>query len=195
MDQTHSLPGGTRHLILDRDGVLNEEPAAQGYVLRPADFKWLPGSREALAILSKAGLRISVVSNQSAVGRGLMSQAQLDQVLDTMRSQAEAAGAHISAVFFCPHAPAAHCDCRKPAPGLVRRAMADSGIGAAQTLMVGDDVRDIEAAQAAGVAAALVRTGKGRRAAATLAERGEMPPVFDDLAQIARNLLGTSRTG
>src|SRR5665213_3559358 len=191
MAPAHFLPAGTRHLILDRDGVLNEEAPAQGYVLRPADFKWLPGSREALAILSKAGLRISVVSNQSAVGRGLMSQAQLDQVLDTMRSQAEAAGAHISAVYCCPHAPAAHCDCRKPAPGLVRRAVAESGIGAAQTLLVGDDVRDVEAARAAGVAAALVRTGKGVEAAAALTERGEILPVFDDLAQVAQTLLRT----
>jgi D-glycero-D-manno-heptose 1,7-bisphosphate phosphatase len=194
MVAAHPLLAGTRHLILDRDGVLNAEAADGSYILRAADFKWLPGSREALARLSRAGLRISIVSNQSAVGRGLMSQAQLEQVLDAMRTQAEAAGAHISAVYCCPHAPEAHCDCRKPAPGLLRCAIEASGIPAAQTLMVGDDVRDVDAARAAGVGAVLVRTGKGMAAAASLAGRGERLPVFDDLAQVAYNLLRTSRT-
>jgi D-glycero-D-manno-heptose 1,7-bisphosphate phosphatase len=194
MPAAHVLPVHTRHLILDRDGVLNEEAQNHGYILQPADFKWLPNARQALAKLSQSGLRISVVSNQSAVGRGLMSQAQLDQVLDAMRDQAQAQGAHISAVYCCPHTPEAHCDCRKPAPGLVRRAVADSGIPAAQTLMVGDDVRDMEAAHAAGIAAALVRTGKGLKTAARLAERGQLPLVFDDLAQLAEHLLRDSRT-
>ena len=194
MAAAQPLPSATRHLILDRDGVLNEEAPDHGYVLRPADFKWLPRSLEALRMLSRAGLRISVVTNQSAVGRGLMSQAQLDQVLDAMRIQAAAAGAHISAVFFCPHAPDAHCECRKPAPGLVLSAIRDSDIPAAQTLMVGDDVRDVEAARAAGVAAVLVRSGKGLQAAATLSARGDSLPVFDDLEQIVHTLLRHSRT-
>lgn len=194
MTAEQPLPPGIRHLILDRDGVLNEEAPDHGYILRAADFKWLPGSREALVRLSQAGLRISVASNQSAVGRGLMSQEQLDQVLEAMRTQAEAAGAHISGVYCCPHAPQANCDCRKPAPGLVLCAIEDSGIPAAQTLLVGDDVRDVEAAQAAGVRAALVRTGKGRAAAGTLTQRGEVLPIFDDLAQLARTLLQSFRT-
>jgi D-glycero-D-manno-heptose 1,7-bisphosphate phosphatase len=111
-----------------------------------------------------------------------------------MLAQAEAAGARISGTYFCPHAPEAHCDCRKPAPGLIRRAIQDSGIAAAQTLVVGDDVRDVVAARAAGVAAALVRTGKGERAAAELNERGDMPPVFADLAQVADSLIPASGT-
>ena len=111
-------------------------------------------------------MRISIATNQSAVGRGLMTPQQLEHVLAAMRTQAEAAGARIDAVFFCPHAPGAHCDCRKPAPGLILSALQESGIPAAQTLLVGDDVRDVEAARAAGIAAALVRTGKGLRAAA-----------------------------
>jgi D-glycero-D-manno-heptose 1,7-bisphosphate phosphatase len=186
MAPSRALPAQTRHLILDRDGVLNVEAADHGYILRPADFHWLPGSLEALSSLSRAGLRISVATNQSAVGRGLMTMPELDQVLATMRAQAETAGAQISGIYVCPHAPEAHCDCRKPAPGLLRAALRDSGIPAAQTLLVGDDVRDVQAARAAGIAAVLVKTGKGVQAAAQLYGRGEVLPVFDDLAQLAR---------
>jgi D-glycero-D-manno-heptose 1,7-bisphosphate phosphatase len=176
-----------RHLILDRDGVLNQEAPDHGYILKPEDFRWLPGSLQALVRLSGNGLRLSIATNQSAVGRGLMTEQDLDQVLTAMLDQARTAGARIAAVFVCRHAPEAHCDCRKPAPGLLLAAMAESGIPAAQTLLVGDDVRDVAAARAAGIAAALVRTGKGRRAAAQLLARGEVVPVFDDLAQFARS--------
>jgi D-glycero-D-manno-heptose 1,7-bisphosphate phosphatase len=186
MGSNHSLPDKIRHLILDRDGVLNHEAPNRGYILQPSAFEWLPGALPALAALSKAGLRLSVATNQSAVGRGLMTQARLEEILATMQTQAEAAGAHISGVYHCPHAPEVHCDCRKPAPGLLRAAVRDSGIPATQTLVVGDDVRDVEAACAAGIAAVLVRTGKGLGAAAQLAARGDPVPVFDDLAQLAR---------
>ncbi|HTC43609.1 MAG TPA: HAD-IIIA family hydrolase [Steroidobacteraceae bacterium] len=188
MRSDHPLPENIRHLILDRDGVLNHEAPDHGYILQPAAFKWLPGALAALVALTKAGLRLSVATNQSAVGRGLMTQAQLDEIQGAMRTQAEAVGAHISGVYHCPHAPEAKCDCRKPAPGLLRAAVRDSGIPTAQTLMVGDDVRDVEAARAAGIGAVLVRTGKGWGAAAQLHARGETLPVFDDLAQLARIL-------
>jgi D-glycero-D-manno-heptose 1,7-bisphosphate phosphatase len=183
------LPTGIRHLILDRDGVLNVEVPDHGYVLQPADFKWLPGALSALAMLSRAGLRLSVATNQSAVGRGLITAQQLDLVFAAMRTQAEAAGAHISGVYCCPHAPDQHCDCRKPMPGLIRAALQESGIPAVQTLLVGDDVRDVQAARAVGVTAVLVRTGKGLRAAAQLQANGNPPQVFDDLAQFARSFV------
>jgi D-glycero-D-manno-heptose 1,7-bisphosphate phosphatase len=182
------LPAPIRHLILDRDGVLNQEAPDHGHILWPEDFKWLPGSLPALVMLAGLGIRISVATNQSAVGRGLMTARQLEQVLAAMRRQAEAAGARIAAVYVCSHAPEAHCDCRKPAPGLIRLAVQESGICAAETLMVGDDVRDVEAARAAGVNVVMVRTGKGPDACARLQERGDLPPVFDDLAQLARAL-------
>jgi D-glycero-D-manno-heptose 1,7-bisphosphate phosphatase len=185
MAATQPLVATVRHLILDRDGVLNQEAPDQGYILRPEDFKWLPGSLQALVTLSGFGLRISIATNQSAVGRGLMTPQDLDQVLATMLDQARAAGARIAGVYVCRHAPGDRCDCRKPAPGLILSALQESGIAAQQTLLVGDDVRDVAAARAAGIAATLVRTGKGRRAVAQLLARGEVVPVFDDLAQFA----------
>lgn len=185
-----------RHVILDRDGVLNSEPPDSGYVQRPDDFRWLPGALDALAMLHRAGIRISVATNQSGVGRGIMSLADLEKVHARMLADAASAGGAIDAVFFCPHAPGAHCTCRKPEPGLIRAAIDRSGIPAVESLLVGDDARDLEAAARAGVAAALVRTGKGHGIAAELGKRapadGRAIAVFDDLQALARDL--TSRT-
>lgn len=178
----------TRHVILDRDGVLNREAPAHGYILEPADFHWLPGALEALALMHGAGIRLSVASNQSAVGRGLMDLAQLEGIMAHMRAQAAAAGGPIDAVFYCPHAPEDACDCRKPRPGLLIAAVKASGIDPGLTLFAGDDLRDVEAAQAAGVAPVLLLTGKGAGAAAQLRNRGITLPIYDNLLHFAREL-------
>ncbi len=176
-----------RHVILDRDGVLNVEAPNRGYVTRPEAWHWLPGAREALALLARAGVRVSVATNQSGVGRGLMSAADLDAVHARMRRETEASGGRIDALFTCPHAPGAGCRCRKPAPGLIEDAVAAAGVPPAETLVVGDDGRDLQAARAAGVPAALVLTGKGRAAAAALSPH--TVPVYDDLHALARALV------
>jgi D-glycero-D-manno-heptose 1,7-bisphosphate phosphatase len=175
-----------RHVILDRDGVLNREAHGAGYILEPAEFVWVPGALEALAMLRRAGLYLSVATNQSGVGRGLMSLAQLEAVHERMRTEAAQNGAALDAVLFCPHAPDDRCACRKPEPGLIREAIARSGIAAADSIVVGDDQRDLEAAARAGVRAALVRTGKGRK---TEALNGTKVPTYDDLPELARALL------
>jgi D-glycero-D-manno-heptose 1,7-bisphosphate phosphatase len=177
-----------RHVILDRDGVLNREAHGAGYILQPAEFFWLPGALEALAMLRRAGLYLSVATNQSGVGRGLMSLAQLEAVHERMRTEAARNAAALDAVLFCPHAPGDRCACRKPAPGLIQEAISRSGIAAAESIVIGDDQRDLEAAARAGVSAALVRTGKGRRTEALL--NGTKVPTYDDLPELARALLG-----
>jgi D-glycero-D-manno-heptose 1,7-bisphosphate phosphatase len=177
-----------KHVILDRDGVLNREAHGGGYVLEPAEFFWLPGVLDALAMMRRAGLHLSVATNQSGVGRGLMSVAQLEAIHDRMRTEAANNGAALDAVLFCPHAPDDGCACRKPAPGLIHEALARSGITAAESLVVGDDQRDLQAASRAGVRAALVRTGKGRKTETLL--RGTEVPIYDDLPQLARAILG-----
>ena len=178
-----------KHVILDRDGVLNREADGVGYVLGPEQFFWLPGALEALAMLHRAGLYLTVATNQSGVGRGLMTLAQLDAVHDRMRADAARHGAVLDTVLFCPHAPDDACACRKPAPGMIHEALARSGFGAAESLVVGDDQRDLEAASRAGVNAALVRTGKGRKTEMTL--RGNAIPTYDDLPQLVRALLAS----
>jgi len=172
-----------RHLILDRDGVLLAEDEGGGYLTRAADLRWLPGARQALAAFHAAGLRVSVATNQSAVGRGLMTGEALEAVHDRLRRDAAAAGGRIDAILSCPHAPEDGCHCRKPLPGLLLEAMRLAGLPAAQTLVVGDDLRDLEAARAAGVKAVLVRTGKGARVEGSAGAAGV--DVFDDLAAVA----------
>jgi D-glycero-D-manno-heptose 1,7-bisphosphate phosphatase len=177
---------GFRHVILDRDGVLNREADGNGYVREPAQFHWLPGALEGLTILRRAGVHLSVATNQSGVGRGLMSAADLAAVHARMQAEAAAHGGALDAVLVCPHAPLEACACRKPAPGLIQAAIARAGIAAHASLVVGDDERDLEAARRAGVAAALVRTGKGRQTEQRLG--GAPVAAYDDLAQLARAL-------
>jgi D-glycero-D-manno-heptose 1,7-bisphosphate phosphatase len=196
-----------RHVILDRDGVLNCEPPDRGYVVRPEDFRWLPGALASLVTLRRAGTRLSVATNQSGVGRGLMTLAQLEAVHARMLAEAAAAGGAIDEVLVCPHAPEEGCDCRKPAPGLIETAIAHSGIPASETLGVGDDERDLQALERAGVAAALVRTGKGRQTEARMIGRADsraMPRatacgmsigVYDDLEALTRAMMAGSVQG
>ena len=181
-----------RHVILDRDGVLNHEAPEGSYVRSPEEFRWLPGALEGLALLRGAGLRLSVATNQAGVGRGVVSLAQLAAVHARMQADAAAHGAALDDVLYCPHAPEEQCDCRKPAPGLIQAAVARSGIAASDSLVVGDDRRDLEAAERAGVAAALVRTGKGRRTEVLLGNAAV--PAYDDLRELARAIL-TARLG
>jgi D-glycero-D-manno-heptose 1,7-bisphosphate phosphatase len=180
-------PREIRHVILDRDGVLNVEAPHGGYVRDPSGFQWLPGALEGLALLAAARVRLSVVTNQAGVGRGLMTLNDLALIHERMRSEAAAHAAPISEVLFCPHAPEEGCDCRKPAPRLIVTAIQHAGIPATQSVVVGDDERDFEAARRAEVAFALVRTGKGRRAEARIAGAGA--PAYDDLLVLARALL------
>ena len=176
-----------RHVILDRDGVLNYEAPEGSYVREPSEFHWLPGALEGLALLRRAGVRLSVATNQAGVGRGVMSLEQLAAVHERMQREAAAQGAALDAVLYCPHAPEEQCSCRKPAPGLIEAAVARSGVAASDTIVVGDDRRDLEAAQRAGVVAALVRTGKGRRTEALLGNSAV--PAYDDLRELARAIL------
>jgi len=175
-----------RHLILDRDGVLNVEAHGCGYVTKPDQWQWIPGALEALAQLHQAGIRMSIATNQSAVGRGLMTRADLDSVHRHMLADVVQAGGSIAAVYVCPHRPEQGCGCRKPAPGLIRSAVAESGIGVEETLVVGDDIRDLAAARGAGVEAVLVLTGKGQHAAAL---RRPATPIYDDIGALARFLV------
>jgi phosphoheptose isomerase len=174
------------HVILDRDGVLNEELAHGGYITDPGDFRWLPGALPALAALRAIGVRISIATNQSGVGRGQLSELELARVHDKMIAEAAIACGSIDAIYCCPHAPGSACACRKPLPGLIERAIDQSDISKANTLVVGDAERDLEAARAAGARAALLRTGKGRSCESFAAARGI--PIFDDLAELAAEL-------
>lgn len=179
-----------RHVILDRDGVLNAEPGDGGYVTDWAQWRWLPGALESLVLLHAEGVCISVATNQSCVGRGIFARDRLDAIHACMLDEVAQAGGAIDHLFVCPHAPGDLCDCRKPSPGLLRDAIEASGILRPATVAVGDDLRDLQAAEAVGIPAVLVRTGKGT---ATEAAMGAIDvPVFDDLRAFTAALLSDS---
>ncbi|MCB9763831.1 MAG: HAD-IIIA family hydrolase [Alphaproteobacteria bacterium] len=175
-------------LILDRDGVLNAE-SPERYVRRPAQWRWLPGSLVALGVFQEAGWRLAVATNQSGVGRGLMTGAALDAVHARMSAEAAARGVHFAAIRACPHAPWAGCTCRKPRPGLLLGLLDLLGERPEAALLIGDAIRDLTAARAAGVRAALVRTGKGATCEPEARQQGlATAGVFDDLLAASRAL-------
>ena len=174
------------HVILDRDGVLNREPTS-GCVADPGDWLWERGALEGLELLARSVVRVSIVTNQSCIGRGWCEALDVERVHTWLGDRLSEMGIDLVGVFTCPHAPADGCRCRKPAPGLVVDAIAASGIISDATALVGDDVRDIEAAAAAGISSVLVRTGKGRSAERYLGARAR---AFDDLHRAVAELLG-----
>ncbi len=151
-----------RHVILDRDGVLNRE-LESGWLTDPEQWKWEDGAIAALAIWSTHGTRISVATNQSGIGRGAVSRKAVDSVHAWLSNEMASLGVELVGIFVCPHALDESCDCRKPRPGLIRQAVEKSGIPAAETIVIGDDLRDLAAGRAAGLRVALVCTGKGPR--------------------------------
>lgn len=175
-------PDGTRRwVILDRDGVINQD--SPDYIRSPADWHPLPGAIQAIARLSGAGFGVAVATNQSAVGRGYLDLPALEAIHARLREQVATAGGRLAAIAWCPHTPDDHCACRKPRPGLLKHLMATCDFVAADALMIGDTARDIEAAWAAGMAALAVGAD-----AARLGERFRVP-TFTDLAHAADWLL------
>lgn len=181
-----------RLVVLDRDGVINRESAA---FIKTAD-EWLPlpGSLEAIAALTKTGFTVVVASNQSGVGRGLISPAALQEIHARMLKAVEQAGGKLAGIFFCPHRPEDQCDCRKPKAGLLRQIEAQFACSLKGRPVIGDSARDLEAAQTAGARAILVRTGNGVATEAGLGSE-HRPEVFDDLAAAARALIGEEVAG
>jgi len=145
------VPASGACVFVDRDGVVNER-ILDGYVLTWSDFRWRPDALASLAALAKAGKPIVVVSNQSCVGRGLLGADALVDIMDRMAARLEENGSPLTAWYCCPHAPDAGCDCRKPKPGMLRRAARELGFDLAACHMIGDTESDVAAGAAAGCA-------------------------------------------
>ncbi len=176
------------YLILDRDGVINED--SDDYIKSPDEWQPLPGSIEAIARLSQAGVRIVVATNQSGLGRGYFSDIDLANMHALMLALVEEAGGEIAGIFYCPHTPDQACDCRKPAIGLLRQIEAEFGLPVAGSYYVGDSGKDIDCALAAGCRPVLVTTGKGRQTALELsADKRLKTLIFADLADFSRHFL------
>ena len=166
-------------ILLDRDGVINQDSDA--FVKSVDEFLPLPGSIEAIGDLCAAGFRVALCTNQSGVGRGLLTESELRRIHEKLCSLVEAAGGRIEAIRYCPHLPDDGCDCRKPAPGMVIDLMEALGASAVDTVVVGDSLRDLESGRRAGCRAVLVRTGNGS-GIETDARQAGFEEVYDDLA-------------
>lgn len=160
MDRT-DLDGAGRPsraaVFVDRDGVINEE--RRDYVTRWSEFRFLPGAVEALVALSQAGLRVLVITNQSAIHRGLASRDDVRRLHRRMIASVARAGGRVDGVYVCPHRPDEECACRKPRPGLLLRAAARHRLDLARCYLIGDKLSDIEAGLAVGCRCILVSTG------------------------------------
>ncbi len=180
----------TKLIILDRDGVINADSDA--YIKTPAEWHPIPGSMEAIARLNQHGSRVAIATNQAGVARGLFTMDRLNAIHHKLHQTAQACGAHIDAIFFCPHATEDNCDCRKPKPGMLQAIGHRFAVSLKGVAFVGDSLRDLQAGFSVGCTPYLVTTGKG---AQTLA-KGGLPPgtsVLDDLAAVVDRLLQTDQ--
>lgn len=173
-------------VILDRDGVINED--SDEYIKSVDEFRFIPGSLEAIARLNQAGYRVAVATNQSGIARGYFDLDTLNSMHGKLRRALAAVGGHIEMIAFCPHGPDDGCQCRKPLPGLLQEISKRLGQSLVGVPAIGDSLRDIEAARQVGASPILVRTGKGEH---TLAKNVglEGVPVYRDLSEAVDALL------
>lgn len=148
-------------VILDRDGVINQDSAA--FIKHPDEWIALPGSLDAIARLSRANWRVVIASNQSGLARGLFDMQGLNAIHAKLRREVVQAGGMIDAIFVCPHGPNDGCDCRKPKPGMFRDIARRYDMGLKGVPAVGDSLRDLQAAAQAGCSPWLVMTGNGQK--------------------------------
>ena len=175
-------------VLLDRDGVLNLD--RPDFVKSPDELVMIDGAAEAVARLSRADWRVVVVTNQSAIGRGLIDEAMLARIHDKLRAVVAGAGGRLDDVIYCPDPPWGTSEFRKPGPGMLRQALMRYRAEAAATPFIGDSLRDLEAAAAVGCPRILVRSGKGAATQAAGLPRHVLPvAVYDDLAGAADALL------
>ena len=177
-------------VFVDRDGTINQDSAA--YIKDWSEFEFLPRSIEALHDLTAAGFTIIVITNQSAVGRKLISTVGLDRIHSNMKAAVKSGGGDISDIFLCPHLPDDNCECRKPAPGLIMQAHQKYHIDLPASVMIGDSARDIESAHNAGCGySILVKTGHYQEAQMRLADMNlDVDYVAADLYDAAKWVMG-----
>ena len=169
-------------MFLDRDGTVAHEV---GYINHPDRFRLFDYSPAAVRMLNDAGFAVFVVTNQSGLARGYFTQQILDEVHRRLAEEMARAGARLDGIYVCPHLPGASpaCTCRKPLPGLLRRAEAEHRVDLARSWMVGDMITDVETAHAAGARGILLRTGYGLGQIAYQRDRWRVEPdaICDDL--------------
>jgi len=176
------------YVILDRDGVINVD--SDDFIKSPQEWLPIPGSLDAVALLTRHGYKVIVISNQSGIARGLFDLSTLAAIHQKMQSLVSASGGKIEAIYFCPHGPKDNCLCRKPKPGLFNDFAADSHAQLHNVFSVGDSLRDLEASLAAGAKPLLVKTGKGLK---TIRDNPQLTtPIFENLYDAATYIISQS---
>jgi D-glycero-D-manno-heptose 1,7-bisphosphate phosphatase len=171
--------GPKRLALIDRDGTIIVDKV---YLSDPDGIEFAPGAIEGLRLLRDAGFALVLITNQSGIARGYFDLAALERIHDRLQSMLAADGLQFEAIYFCPHGPDDGCDCRKPAPGMVRKAMRDLGFDTAQAVVIGDSDADMGAAEAAGVPGVRVAAPGGSASTAAADD-------FLEAARRARTLL------
>ena len=178
---------GERFLFLDRDGVINLD--SDNYIRSVSAWVPIPGSIDAIANLTHAGFRIVIVTNQSGLGRGYFDIGILNAMHRKLHDLISSRGGHIEMIVFCPHSPDEGCICRKPLPGLLYQTQARTGIDLRGVPLIGDSVKDIQAAKQVGMVPILVRTGKGIQALASGDSILKDIQFYDDLKSASEDLI------
>ncbi|MCB1775239.1 MAG: HAD-IIIA family hydrolase [Gammaproteobacteria bacterium] len=173
-------------VVLERDGVINI--AADEPIVSPEAWIPIPGSLEAIARLNHAGIRVAIVTNQPAVGRGQMDHLDLNRIHAKLRTSLSRVGGHVEGIFFCPHRPEDGCACRQPAPGLLRSISFRFGLALSNVPVVVDSVEGILASQASRACPVLVATGLGERTRNTQPIARQLP-YFETLDCVVESLL------
>lgn len=182
-----------RLVILDRDGVINHD--SDEFIKTPDEWTAIDGSLEAIGMFSAAGFDVAVASNQSGIGRKLLDKPTLEAIHEKMRVAARQEGGDIGKIVYCPHHPDAGCDCRKPLTGLLTELSRKYGVPLDRVPMIGDSLRDIDAALAVGGRPILVLTGNGEKTAAALDARGTPVETYANLFEAAGALIAASGNG
>ena len=178
-------------VFLDRDGTVNEEVH---YLHQAEQLRLLPGAAEAIRLLNESGIPVFLVTNQAGIGRGYYDEPAMRAVHSALEDELAAHGAHLDAIYHCPHHPDAGCACRKPNPGLLIQAAEEHDIDLEHSFVIGDKASDLEAGVRVGCLPVLVRTGYGATEEPESRDRGVRPQyVGHDLLDAARWVLGRSR--
>lgn len=173
-------------VILDRDGVINQD--SDLFIKTVDEFIPLPGSLEAIARLNQAGYKVAIATNQSGISRGFYDIQTLEAMHTKLTNLLKPLNGHIDYITFCPHGPEDSCNCRKPLPGMYREIAEHFNTALDNVPVIGDSMRDLEAAIAVNARPILVRTGKGER---TLSNNklDDQIPVFDNLLHAVNSLI------
>jgi D-glycero-D-manno-heptose 1,7-bisphosphate phosphatase len=188
-------------VFLDRDGTLNVDV---GYLSSPDEMRLIPGAAEAVRLLNDREILTCVISNQSGVARGYLSEADLVPIHARMQAQLAAGGAHLDRIYYCPHHPTAghppynvECNCRKPRTGMLQQAAKEFSVNIHKSYVIGDKALDVKVGRAAGAYAILVRTGYGETALDECHRAGVVPDfvaptILEAVNHIVHHLEGES---